>query len=158
MRTVKLTKMACIAALYATLTVFAQAISFGPIQLRVSEALTLLPFIMPEAVAGLTVGCFIANMFGGSIIDMIFGTVATLIAALITRRVHSMWISPIPVIAVNAVVVGAVVTCMTFEFSLITYVSVAASIALSETLICYCGGIPLLIFVKKLGDKYKFFS
>ncbi len=156
MNTVRyLTRGACIAALYAVITVIFQPISFGPIQFRVSEAFTLLPFIMPEAVWGLTVGCLIANIFGGSIIDMIFGTLATLVAALIVRKMKNVWLLPLAPVIVNGIVVGAIATLVSFEFSFITYITVAASIALSEAMVCWIFGIPVLIFSQNILEKRK---
>ena len=77
-------RAAIIAALYALLTMFTQPISYGPIQFRVSEALCILPLFFPESVVGLTVGCLIANILGNGIFDIVLGTAATLIAAVVT--------------------------------------------------------------------------
>lgn len=79
-----ITRSALIAALYALLTILTQPISYGPIQFRVSEALCVLPLIIPESVVGLTVGCLIANIFGNGIFDIVLGTAATLLAAITT--------------------------------------------------------------------------
>ena len=76
-----------VAALYAALTVLLAPLSYGPVQLRFSEGLTLLPYFLPEAVPGLAVGCLIANLFGGyGAVDVVVGTGATLLAAVLTRR------------------------------------------------------------------------
>lgn len=149
---------ALIAALYASITVFLPyQLSFGPIQARFSEALTLLPFIMPEAVAGLTVGCFIANIFGGSVLDMVFGTLATFIAAFLTSKIKKIWLCPLPAVIANGIIVGAIVTLVTFEdFSLAVYGATALSISVSEAVICYCMGIPLTVFVSRLSEKVPF--
>ena len=73
---------AMIAAIYAVLSILFMPISFGPIQCRISEALTVLPAFLPAAVPGVALGCLIANILGGAIIpDIVFGTLATLIAA-----------------------------------------------------------------------------
>ncbi len=73
---------AMIAAIYAVLSILFMPISFGPIQCRISEALTVLPAFLPAAVPGVAIGCLIANIIGGAIVpDIIFGTLATLIAA-----------------------------------------------------------------------------
>lgn len=80
---------AVIAALYVILTYSAalMGLSSGAIQLRFSEALTILPIFIPEAVPGIFIGCIISNLLTGSVvIDIIFGSLATLIAALLTRR------------------------------------------------------------------------
>ena len=84
-----LTRRLCIggviAALYAVLTLALPFLSYGAVQIRFSEALTVLPFFLPEAVPGLAIGCFIANLIGSPIaLDWIVGTAATLLAALWT--------------------------------------------------------------------------
>ena len=82
--TKRLIRAAVIAALYSALTILLSPISYGPLQIRFSEALTILPLLLPEAVIGVTVGCLIANIFGGMWTDMVFGTLATFIAAVLT--------------------------------------------------------------------------
>ena len=73
-----LTHAAMIAAIYVVLTLVFQAISFGEIQVRIAEALTILPAFTPAAIPGLFIGCIIGNIFGGSIHpDIIFGSLAT---------------------------------------------------------------------------------
>lgn len=101
---------AVIAALYAALTLLLAPISFGAVQLRVSEALTLLPMVMPQAIPGLFVGCLIANLYTGMITDIIFGSLATLLAAIgthVLRRTPAL-AAACPVVT-NAVIVGVVV-------------------------------------------------
>lgn len=79
-------RTAVIAALYAILTLVLAPIAYGPLQFRVAESLTLLPILFLEAVPGLTIGCLIANIFSAyGWYDMVFGTLATLIAAALTR-------------------------------------------------------------------------
>lgn len=110
----KMTRAAIIAAVYVALCLALPMLSYGPVQVRFSEALTLLPVLCPEAVIGLTVGCFIANLFGGMPADMIFGTLATLLASLVTyvlrakRTKKGLAIVPaLPPVLFNAVIVGA---------------------------------------------------
>ena len=80
-----LTQAAMIAAIYVVLTVVFQPFSFGEIQVRIAEALTILPVFTPAAIPGLFVGCLIGNIIGGSILpDIVFGSFATLIGALFT--------------------------------------------------------------------------
>ena len=75
---------AAIAAVYVVLTLVFAPLSFGEVQIRFSEALTVLPFFTPAAIPGLFVGCIIANLLGGAIpVDIIFGSIATLIGAFI---------------------------------------------------------------------------
>ena len=99
---------AAVAAIYAALTLALAPISYGAVQVRVSEALTVLPFFMPRsAVPGLFLGCFLANFLGGAgIWDVVFGSAATLIAAMLTARCRSRMLSPLAPVLVNAVVVG----------------------------------------------------
>lgn len=78
-----------IAAAYAVLCLLLQPISFEAVQFRLSEALCILPLFFPEAVAGLFVGCLLSNLLGGvGILDIVFGSLATLLAAWATRRLR----------------------------------------------------------------------
>ena len=103
---------AVIAALYAALTLLLAPISYGNLQCRISEAMTLLPMVMPAAIPGLFVGCLLANLLGGvTVWDIVFGSLATLIAAVGT---YSLRNKPIlaalcPVLS-NGVIVGAVLS------------------------------------------------
>ena len=107
---------AVIAALYAALTLLLAPISFGPLQLRLSEAMTLLPMVLPQAIPGLFVGCLIANLYTGMLTDIIFGSLATLIAAIGTYllRKKPLLAGACPVVT-NAVIVGLV---LALSFSL----------------------------------------
>lgn len=103
-----LVKAGIIAALYVVLVLVFSFSSFGPIQFRVAEALTILPFFTSAAIPGLFVGCLIANILGGAIIwDTIFGSLATLAAAYLSYKLRKkMWLVPVPPILVNSIVVG----------------------------------------------------
>ena len=98
---------AVIAALYAALTLLLAPISYGPIQLRLSEALTLLPILLPQAIPGLFAGCLIANLYTGMLTDIIFGSLATLLAAIGTwlLRKKPFLAAACPVLS-NGVIVG----------------------------------------------------
>ena len=113
--TIFFVRIAVEAALYFVLTFFVPAISYGPLQFRVGEALTLLPIIFPEATIGVTIGCLLANVFSPyAWYDMVFGTLATLISAVATYFIgkglkdKKLWlkclIGGIPPIVVNALV------------------------------------------------------
>ena len=100
---------AMIAALYAALTLLLAPISYGAIQCRISEAMTLLPILLPQAIPGLVIGCLVANLLSPvAIWDVIFGTLATLIAALGTYKLRNkpLLAALCPVVA-NGVIVGA---------------------------------------------------
>ena len=103
---------AVIAALYAALTLLLAPISYGNLQCRVSEAMTLLPMLMPAAIPGLVVGCLLANILGGAtILDIVFGSLATLIAAIGTYllRKKPVVAALCPILA-NGIIVGAVLS------------------------------------------------
>ena len=99
---------AMIAAVYVALTVVFAPISFSEIQVRVAEALTILPVFTPAAIPGLFIGCLIGNIAGGALVpDIIFGSLATLIGAFGTwklRRAHP-FLAPVPPILANTVIV-----------------------------------------------------
>lgn len=106
-----ITRAAIIAALYVVLTYLASmlGISSGVIQVRFSEALTILPYFTPAAIPGLFIGCIIANLMSPGVIiwDIICGSLATLIGAVFTYllRKRSKWLAPVPPIAANTVIV-----------------------------------------------------
>lgn len=106
--TLFLVQAAMIGAIYVVLTVAFAPISFGEVQIRFAEALTILPFFTPAAVPGLFVGCLIANILGGAILpDIIFGSLATLIGAFGTYllRKQSKYLAPVPPIVANMLIV-----------------------------------------------------
>lgn len=106
--TLFLVQAAAIAAVYVVLTTVFAAFSFGEVQVRISEALTILPAFTPAAIPGLFVGCIISNFLGGAILmDVIFGSIATLIGAVFTYKLRgsSKWLAPLPPIVANALIV-----------------------------------------------------
>lgn len=103
-----LTQAAMIAAIYVVLTYLFAPFSFGEIQVRISEALTILPLFTPAAIPGLFIGCLIGNILGGAILpDIILGSIATLIGAVFTYmlRERKPILGTLPPIAANTVVV-----------------------------------------------------
>ena len=105
-----ITHAAAIAAIYVVLTLIFAPISYGEVQVRISEALTILPFFTPAAIPGLFIGCLIANFLGGSIIlDVNFGSIATLIGAAGTYLLrNNRWLAPLPPIISNTIIVPLV--------------------------------------------------
>ena len=98
---------AAIAALYVVLTVIFAPISFGEMQVRIAEALCILPLFTPAAIPGLFIGCLLGNLLGGAIVwDVIFGSLATLIGAVgghLLRK--NRWLVPLPTVLSNALIV-----------------------------------------------------
>lgn len=135
-----------VAALYSGLTFALIPISYGPVQFRVAEALTLLPFCMPEAIPGLFIGCMLSNFWGGfGLIDVVLGSTATLIAAWLTRKMPNIWLAAVPPVVVNAIVVGVylgIITEMPVSLSIIY-------IGLSQAVICFALGVPLCKVLSK---------
>lgn len=133
---------ALIAALYAALTLAFQPISYGA---RISEALTLLPVLFPQAVPGLTLGCLISNLFnpmGATVYDVVFGTLATLIAAVITWRMRaSIWVRALPPVLCNAVIVGLV---LTYAYGIDMLWMNMLTVGLGEAVVCYVLGVPMI--------------
>lgn len=155
----QLAKGALIGALYAVLTIVAP-ISMGAVQFRVSEALTVLPYYTAAAAPGLFVGCVIANIImGGALYDIIFGSLATLTAAVMTRAMHklgwSRYLAPLPAVVVNAFVVGAIVFYVYGMNETATYWACVGYVAVGQVLSCYLLGIPLMLLLDKYGARMK---
>lgn len=106
-KVLRITQGALIAALYVVLTLVFAPISFGPVQVRIAEALCILPIFTPAAVPGLFIGCLLANFIGGGImLDVVFGSLATLIGAVCGYMLrHNRWLVPVPAIIANTLIV-----------------------------------------------------
>ena len=149
-----LTQAAVIAAIYVVLTIFISAFNLasGAIQVRISEALTILPFFTPAAIPGLFIGCLIGNILGGAILpDIIFGSIATLIGAFFTWKLRNQnrILAPLPPIIANIIVVPFVLrygygATLPIPFMMLT-------VGIGEVISC---GILGLILAYAL-DKYK---
>ena len=153
-----LTFAALVAALYAVMGYFGDILSltFGPVQLRFAEALTVLPFLFPSAAPGLAVGCLITNLLSPyGPVDVIFGTLATAIAAWLTVKMPRWYLAALPPILVNAVIlppmwawaeVGAVNSAywMACGWHAVEFI-------VSEALVCYVLGTLLLKALPQIG-------
>jgi uncharacterized membrane protein len=152
---------AIIAALYAGLSYAGFGISYGPVQFRFAEALTLLACLTPSAIPGLALGCALANL--GSpygLPDILVGTAATLLAACLSyafRRVQCKgipWLSALMPVIMNGVCVGAMIAYTTVgrlaDVTPLLVFSAGGWIALSELGICFVLGVPLLLALRKL--------
>lgn len=157
-----ITHAAIIAAIYAVLTIATWEFSSLAIQVRVAEALCVLIYYTPAAVPGVFVGCLLANVFGGSWIDIVFGSLATLIAALITGAIPKKlkYLYPLPTIVVNTLIIpfvlyfGYGVTSMGNATSMVAVLALLAlSIFIGETISCYVIGIPLMNALKYIWPK-----
>ncbi len=140
-----LAEAAIIGAMYAALTILIPGGS-GQIQVRVSEALTVLAFFTPAAIPGLFAGCIIANIFvGAGPYDILFGSLATLAAALLTYKMPRKYLAPLPPVIINAVVVA-----LMFNISIQAPLFVTMGfVAFGELIACYGLGYPLLLLLEK---------
>lgn len=154
MRNQKVTYMiqaAMIAAIYVVLVYIFNYWSFGVIQFRIAEALTILPYFTPAAIPGLFVGCILANMLGGSILaDIVFGSIATLIGAVGTYyagKVHAKWLAPVAPVVANTIIVPFVLKYGYGEASAIPYMML--TVGIGEIIVCGIIGILLFTVVNK---------
>ena len=142
---------AAVAAIYIVLTFLANALglSSGAIQIRFSEALCVLPIFMPAAIPGLFVGCILANALTGSIvIDIIFGSIATLVGAIFTRKFKDNLFPAIlsPILSNTIILPFVLKFAYSFEGSLVYF---AVTIALGEIISCGFLGTILAKALKK---------
>lgn len=156
-KTRRLAMSSMIAAIYVILTLLIAPFSFGVLQFRISEALTILPLCTPCAIPGLSIGCFISNLFGAAmgqatIWDSLFGTAATLIASLCTfligkssKRLYRYLFGPLPAVICNGIIIG-------FEISMFfggcLFINILL-ISLEELIVCYFPGLILLTILDK---------
>ena len=146
-----ITQAAVIAALYVVLVVIFNYISFGPIQFRVAEALTILPYFTPAAIPGLFIGCILANVIGGAVIwDIIFGSIATLIGAVFTYllRKKSKFLAPLPPVLANTIIVPWVLKYAYGAEEMVWFMAV--TVGIGEILACYVLGMILLFALNKV--------
>ena len=146
-----LTLAAMVAALYAVMGYFGDVfgLTFGPVQFRFAEALTVLPFLFPHTVPGLFVGCLIVNLLSPyGPLDIIVGSAATLIAAIWTSKVKHKWLAPLPPVICNVVLVGFTIgwtEANGFTAALpAAWLMNGISVGVGELGVCYVLGLILL--------------
>ncbi|MEG0913377.1 MAG: QueT transporter family protein [Oscillospiraceae bacterium] len=162
-KTKKIVFNALIAAIYATLSLTLAPISFGPLQIRISEALTLLPILNPCAIWGVTLGCLITNAAGVSMglnilgaVDVVTGTLATLCAAFLTAKLGKVRFNGLPVLAavppiiINAVVIGAELYLVNpTEGGVVMMLGFMGSVGLGQFGACMILGLILITMLEK---------
>lgn len=144
-----ITQGAVIAAIYVVLVLIFDTFSFGPIQFRIAEMLTIMPYFTPAAIPGLFVWCLIANIIGGGLIwDIVFGSIATLIGAIGSYLVRkNKWLVPLPPIIANMVIVPFVLKYAYGYDGLLVYFMF--TVGLSEIIVCGIIGMALLTVMAK---------
>lgn len=141
---------AVIAAAYCALTLLFAPISYGPVQFRISEVLTVLPFFTPAAVPGLLVGCVLGNIPSPlGIVDMAVGGGASLLAAWLTRKAPVWWLAPLPPVVANGVIVGLE---LYFVYHFPLWLGMG-SVAAGEAVVCFAGGIPLMLALSRVQGR-----
>lgn len=150
-KTLFIVQAAIIAALYTALTMIFMPISFGHniFQIRVSEILTILPALMPASIPGLFIGCIVSNILGGfGPIDIIFGSLATLLSAFVSRSLRKYpALVPLPPLVFNALIVG---TYLKYLYMMDVPLAISIGwVALGEFVSCYVLGLPLLLILRR---------
>lgn len=148
-----LTQAAVIAALYVVLTLIANALGLAnqAIQVRFSEALTILPYFTPAAIPGLFLGCIISNTLTGCLfLDIVFGSIATLIGAAVTYllRKHK-WLAPVAPIVANTIIVPFVLVYVYQVGPLSSWPYFALTVGIGEVISCGVLGMMLLFALEK---------
>lgn len=152
----KITHSAMIAAIYVVLTLLFRPFSFGEIQVRIAEALTILPVFTSAAIPGLFIGCLIANILGGSILpDIIFGSLATLIGAYFTclLRKKNKFLAPLPPIISNTVIIPFVLR-YAYGINLPIYF-LMLTVCIGE--IISCGVLGMIVYAALNKHRHKIF-
>lgn len=148
-RGVFITQAAMIAAIYVVLTIVFAPFSFGEIQVRIAEALTILPYFTPAAIPGLFIGCLIGNVMGGAIlVDTIFGSLATLLGAVVSYLLRkNKYLVSVPPIIANTIVVPLILRYgylvpLPIPFMMLT-------VGIGEIISCTVIGMILLLSLEK---------
>ena len=145
------TQAAMIAALYVVLTMLANALGLAnhAIQVRFSEALTILPYFTPAAIPGLTIGCVISNLLTGCMpLDVVFGSCATLLGAVGTYLLRKYkWAAPLPPIIANTIIVPFILAYVYRAEGTIPYFML--TVGIGEVISCGILGMILLGVLEK---------
>ena len=172
MKTKKIVRAALIAAVYTVLCIALAPISYNALQVRVSEALTLLPVLGPWSIVGVTLGCMLSNLVGAFIganilgfVDVLFGTLAALLAALCTYWLRRVRVKGLPLLACvppvlfNAVIIGAELTLvMAGGWNWQIFAVQALWTALGEALAVFVLGLPMIKVIEKNPALKAFFN
>ena len=142
-----------VAALYAAITIACAPFSYGAVQFRLSEALTVLCCFSPSAVWVMVIGCVGANLISSvGPLDILFGASATLLACLLTRKIKSPLLLPLPTVVCNALIVGAEIAFFVEKGAFWSAFALSAgTIALGELTVTVLLGLPLYFYLQHSG-------
>ena len=163
----KLVRCGVVAAIYVVLCMALQPLSYGAVQVRGAEALCLLPVFGAEYIVGVTLGCFLANLLGSTVVDVVFGTLATLLACLVTYKLRDIRVNglaipaSLPPVGFNMIIVGAFE--ITFFFSdgaptAALAVFIAVTVGIGELISCTILGVALVKLIESIAALYKCFT
>ena len=153
----KLARCGMVAALYVVLCMALQPFSYGAVQVRVAEALCLLPVFGAEYIFGVVLGCFLANLLGSTIVDVIFGTLATLLACLVTYKLRNIRFkglalaASLPPVVFNSVIIGIEIPVMFSDHSAplwLACVTNGISVGIGELISCTVLGVLLVRIIE----------
>ena len=163
----RLVRCAVIAAIYVVLCLALQPFSYGAVQVRVAEAFCLLPIFGTEYIIGVTLGCFLANLLGSTVIDVIFGTLATLLACLVTYKLRNVRVkglaipASLPPVISNMFIVGAFEITFFFSDTAPTMALAcfnAVAVAVGELISCTILGVALVKLIETNASRQKIFT
>lgn len=163
----RLVRCAVIAAVYVVVCLVLAPFSYGAVQVRVAEALCLLPVFGAEYIVGVTLGCFLANLLGSTVVDVVFGTLATLLACLVTYKLRDIRMkglaipASLPPVVFNMIIVGAFE--ITFFFSdgaptAMLAVFNAVTVGIGELISCTILGVALVKLIESNAGLNKIFT
>ena len=153
----RLVRCAVIAAVYVVLCLALAPFSYGAVQVRIAEALCLLPVFGAEYIVGVTLGCFLANLLGSTVIDVVFGTLATLLACLVTYKLRNVRVkglaipASLPPVVFNMLIVGAFEITFFFSDTAPTAALAAfnaVAVGIGEIISCTIVGVALVKLVE----------
>ena len=157
MKTKRLVRASIIACIYVVVCLLTAQYASGPVQVRISESLTMLSIFSIEYIIGVTVGCFLSNMLTSAPIDMVVGTIATLISAILTYRLRNIrtkklaLIPSIPPVVINAVVIGIELTLLYFpkDVALSVWLMNILSVGVGQFISCTVLGVLLVYVIER---------
>ena len=163
----RLVRCAVIAAVYVVVCLVLAPFSYGAVQVRVAEALCLLPVFGAEYIIGVTLGCLLANLLGSTVIDVVFGTLATLMACLVTYKLRNVRIkglaipASLPPVVFNMIIVGAFEITFFFSDGAPTAALAAfnaVTVGIGEIISCTVLGVALVKLIESNDSLHKIFT
>lgn len=160
---------AMIAAVYTAVSLALSLFSFGVVQIRVAECLTLLPVLSPLGIYGVTIGCLLTNIVGVAMgltmpVDILFGTLATAIAAVLSYLLRNVRIkrlaipAALPPILINGLIIGLELTWLSGSFQWDVFWTCAVSVTLGQIIPCLVLGVLLVWVLENKGLDQKLFG